>query len=355
VLVETARLAEFRNIAARDRLTKKQSEDIAATAQRMGLGVEPDVRLTSRNYAWNQVVSLFRMDDEALLMDRATYAGPSLILELGIVLAAADGTIDDEEVDHISRHLEGVFNLEPQIARRLEALKAILVRHPPGIRGIANRLKKILTEEHRKTVGEFIIGVAGSDGAVSREEIAMIKRLHKALDLPMSILDYFIAEAQASAGKAQPVEAQAQPALVLNPNRIRDIMIQTREVASILGKAMGELAPEEDEDTDMNEPPVVGAAAGADGDSNVDGVQKISSLETHFPGLDPRYQARLSTLLTQPSWDMDSFDHLVREHHLMPSGTISMVNEWAEEALGDFIIEEDEKIIIHRSLLEESS
>ncbi len=43
------------------------------------------------------------------------------MLELGIYIAAADGSVDDVEVDQVARFLESQFLLDPPDARRLEA------------------------------------------------------------------------------------------------------------------------------------------------------------------------------------------------------------------------------------------
>ena len=46
------------------------------------------------------------------------------MLELGIYVAAADGTVEDGEVDQVARFIESQFMLGPPAVRRLEALSA---------------------------------------------------------------------------------------------------------------------------------------------------------------------------------------------------------------------------------------
>ncbi len=67
--------------------------------------------------------------------------------------------------------------------------------------------------------------------------------------------------------------------------------------------------------------------------------------------LDPRYKALLEQLCRRQSWDRKSFEKLVREHGFMVSDAIDTINEWADEALGDFLIEDGDPVVLDLSLL----
>ncbi len=86
------------------------------------------------------------------------------MLELGIYVAAADGTVEDVEVDQIARFLESQFLLDPPDARRLEALKRVFVARPPTLTGLGKRLQIILTKDQRESVGRFLTGIAAANG-----------------------------------------------------------------------------------------------------------------------------------------------------------------------------------------------
>jgi len=68
-------------------------------------------------------------------------------------------------------------------------------------------------------------------------------------------------------------------------------------------------------------------------------------------GLGSRYQALLKQLLRRKSWDRKSFESLVRQHGFMVSDAIGTINEWADQALGDFLIEDGEPVVLNLSLL----
>ena len=110
-IVEVAKLASIHGFGERAKLTAKQSQSLAQTAQYVGFVIEPDARITNRPYSCKDLVSLLRTDDRPSLPADSRYHGASLMLELGMYIAASDGQVDDEEVDQIARFLESQFRL----------------------------------------------------------------------------------------------------------------------------------------------------------------------------------------------------------------------------------------------------
>ena len=107
-----------------------------------GALIEPDARLTNRPYSWDDVVSLLRREEGASHPTDSRYLAASLMLELGIYIAAADGSVDDVEVDQVARFLESQFLLDPPDARRLEALKRVFTARPPTLAGLGKRSRR---------------------------------------------------------------------------------------------------------------------------------------------------------------------------------------------------------------------
>ena len=103
------------------------------------------------------------------------------MLEMGLFVASADGDVGDEEVDHITRFLESQFLLDPPDARRLEALKQVLMNRTPSLTGVGKRLQAVLTVEQREVVGRFLVGIAAANGTIDRKEITALRRAYKAL------------------------------------------------------------------------------------------------------------------------------------------------------------------------------
>ena len=257
-LVEVSALAALHGYPERARLTRFQSEVLAQTAQFVGRVIEPDARLTGRPYAWKDRVALLRrsLDEEAgRPADNSRYLAASVMLELGIYIAAADGAVDDRAVDQVARFIESQFLLDPPEVRRLEALKRIFVTRPPTLGGLGKRLQSTLTHDQREAVGRFLAGVALANGIIDRKGISALKNAYRSLDIGVDQLNMLIEEARrasddpvevergddtASPGELIPPRLQpGRPTgIVLDDRRLSAILAETQVVIETLGKAM---------------------------------------------------------------------------------------------------------------------
>jgi uncharacterized tellurite resistance protein B-like protein len=358
VLVSAGHLATIHGIPQRVKLTAKQSESIAQTAHHVGFEIEPDARVTNRPYGWDEVVALLRPEESPGLPKDPRYAGASLMLQMGLFIASADGDVEDEEVDHITRFLESQFLLEPPDARRLEALKQVLMSRPVSLTGVGKRLQAVLTVGQRELVGRFLVGIAAANGTIDRKEITALRGAYKALGVDVGLLNHLLDEFHRAT--SEPVEVHrptvpARPGEVIPPRPIPESAItfdevllqrifqQTHEVAQMLGEAMRELDPEPGE-PEAEEPTV--------GPSPYSPPPDLPAAEHRFEGLDPRYHAVLAELLTRPAWSDSAFEVLVRRHKLMPSGTIDRINHWSHQQFDDPIVEDDgDNLTVNTSLI----
>jgi uncharacterized tellurite resistance protein B-like protein len=340
-VVEVARLAEIQQIAQRPRLTVRQSEELARTAQEVGFAIEPDTRVTGRAYSWDDVVALFRTDGASASPGDGRYAGASLMLELGLFVAAADGEVEAVELDHVARFLEAEFRLDRADTRRLEALKRVFLDRHPSLPGLGKRLQSHLTSSQRESVGQFLVGLAAADGAIDKAEIAALRGAYRALGIEAAKLNQLLDDLRrdTSGAAAEPSSEQAAPApplpeadgvVTLDPDRLRKILSETQEVARMLGEAMREA----DEQSDVPEP-----APAAPVPSSSAPIAAVPVADARFDGLDARYHPALAELFTRPSWSKFDFEALARRHQLMPSSTLEVINEWSQEKLDDLLIE----------------
>ena len=203
-LVEISKLASIHGLQERAKLTPSQSRVLVETAGYMGLAIEPDTRVTHRPYSWHDVVSLLRSDEEPDLPPDSRYLAASLMLELGIYIAAADGSVDDAEVDLVARFLESQFLLAPPDARRLEALKRVFTARPPTLAGLGKRLHSALSREQRETVGQFLTGIAAANGIIDRKELRALRNVYRALDIGVDRLNGLLEEFRRSS--REPIE-----------------------------------------------------------------------------------------------------------------------------------------------------
>jgi uncharacterized tellurite resistance protein B-like protein len=339
VLRDVSQLATIRGLASRPKLTPKQSDQLAQAAHDVGLSIEPDYRDSHRVYVWDDPVALFR---PATSPKDGRYAGASLLLGIGLYVASADGEVHAGEIDRVTHFLEGQFRLDPVDRRRLEALSRVLCLRRPTIAGLGKRVQAHLPVSAREEIGPILVHVAARDGAVSRKELASLRSAYKALGLDPASLERLLNDVRASALPAAlaslpgpvataPSVAKPVPALLLNEARLQQILSETHDVARLLGEAM----QDSEDEPDLVEPV-------SDSSSQIPalGVPVPPTIHSQFDGLEPRYHTALASLLARPSWPKTEFDDLARHHGLMPSSLFDVLNEWAQERLGDLIIED---------------
>ncbi len=248
----------IQGIGKRPKLTAKQSESLAHVAHDVGFAIEPDVRVTNRPYGWEDLVALYRPEERPSLPIDGRYSGAALMLEIGMFVAAADGVIEKEEVDHIASFLESQFLLDPADVRRLEGLKRVFLRQHPSISGIGKKFKAALTATQLESVGEFLVGVANANGAIDKKEISSLRSAYRALGIDAKALDRLLEDLSAeiegtdrsavgdrcrpTTGKRCPPVRPQQPLTIfkLDAALLDRLMHETRQVASLLDEAMQE-------------------------------------------------------------------------------------------------------------------
>jgi hypothetical protein len=349
-LVQVSKLAELHGLDARSKLTAKQSRALAQTAAYMGLTIEPDARLTTRSYSWEEVVALLRSEDGAGLPTDSRYLGAALMLELGIYVAASDGIVEDVEVDQVARFLESQFLLAPPDARRLEALKHVFMARPPTLAGLGKRLQSTFSREQREAVGRFLTGIAAANGIIDRKELNALRSSYRALDIGVDQLNRLLEENRrasqepievetgdpsAERGEEIPARSSASSTgLVLNEEILKHLMAETEKVAAMLGEAM-----REENFSEESQQPTISPV-----------------LDSRFAALDGRFHGILATLLTRQAWQKGEFESLARSCNLMPAGALDAVNAWAYDLFDDpIVIEQGDELGIQSHLVENIS
>ncbi|RCS54886.1 hypothetical protein DTL42_07175 [Bremerella cremea] len=341
-LVPVGVLAKVKGIPERERLTKAQCLKILQTADTMGLALEPDTRMTGTNYRWDEKVILFFRENDT--SDTAKYMAASALLRLGATIAEADGTVDDVELQFISSHLEGQFNLSEFDSKRLECLQYLLLHSQAGDNKIGKTLAKRLSREHRLVVGEYLVGIAAADEVITNDEVKALRKAYRLLELDTKDLDDLIAKHEASKATTATQPVSSDNELRLDHNEISRILSETRAVAGILEEAMSEV----DEDEDQY--PVPEPAPETRDESP---AVEASVNSSEVIDIDARYRPFLIAALAKDEWQEGDLRQLASSHNLMLAGAIEAINEWSTDRFGDWIIEEGDPIQIRQDLLEE--
>lgn len=356
-------LATLRGIDRRPKLTRVQASGVAETLAAFQLCVEPDPRQTLKPWAWDELVIVFRDDElDAHLQPKSQYAAAALVLNLAMMIAAADDEISNEEVEVMLEFIHERFRLSQSEHKRLQALTLALTHTNINLQGMAKQLEETLSKGQRSALGKLLIEVALADGTLDTGEKKGMKRAFKVLGLDG---DEAVQQAEetlaqrtremaepvtvrhgstTSEGEAIPPRPQTSAAsqvdqpIALDPTVIANILRETREIAQVLNTALADAPIEPDEFLPSTPTPASTPQSA------------LSSGPTQH--LESRFQPFLAELSTQNQWSVSDFDALARKYNLMPSGAIDVINDWADEHLGDFLLEGDGPYTVNKELLE---
>ncbi|HEX5399681.1 MAG TPA: HEAT repeat domain-containing protein [Verrucomicrobiae bacterium] len=338
------------------RITIAQSRFIADKIQWAGYCVEPDARFGSGSYGWGQTLGVFKPSASDSATPSTAYLGAANLLRLSVMIAAADGQIDEVELDVFRQVIENQLDLSQTDYQRLQILEKLLVKDSSSASKTLARIVKSVPAHKRLLIGKVLVRVAAADNVVTKEERRALERIFKAFEILPGMLEDLLSHACPSSqeGEARengerfskPVVASARRNFALDMEKVYAITNETKEVVGILSVVMQD-EPEQSTKT----PEVVAVPAPEVPKAHSDG--KATSQPTPFNGLDAPFQPVLERLLTRDSWSRADFGALARDFSFMPLKIRDTLNEWADEVLGDFILDGEDPIVIRRDLIAE--
>jgi uncharacterized tellurite resistance protein B-like protein len=372
-----AKLAEIQGFQPREKLTATQSRSLAQTAEDIGLAIVPDARITGRAYNWSDEVALFQPEggaalqherfiwhsgeftmkhsqpeDSVVIQQESGYRAASCLLELGMVIAAADGTVDPEELAHIERFLDDQFRLSSDESRHLKAYGILSSKKPHSISSLSKSLREALNVDQRAMIGKYLIGVAAAKGSIDRKEISALKKLYAALDIDVSELDAQLAELRQSSSK--PVEVQTgqrevyagetipmrtrTPVCPIDYKALERKRKETEEVSILITNALDQSESEMEQTDEV----VIDNTPATRDEANSPTSIDLPFSDEKLGSLDKRYHAPLAELLSKQVWSTAELANLAERYGIkMFGGMIAAINNWATDALGDSILNED--------------
>lgn len=366
---------------AQDNLTLPESKALAREVERYGYCLEPDPRHGAGNFWGNREVGLFQPPSGAVQSPSEHFQGAAALLQLCLLVAAADGSVDRGELDQFRQFIESQFQFTPDEHQRLIVLETLLARNAASAKVTLGRTAKRVPQDKHIVIAQFLVDVAAVDGVISPKEHKAMTRIFEALGLGEDTLETLIRNLPdtgrevviQSAEPARPGEPIPAPGrrdfatpFKLDMARVAAISAETHEVIGLLAKAMAE------DDAAEPEPRLVGqsetatmpvkvvepvplATNPAPQPTALVPVEAIVAATTPtgaaFDSLDVKYRAVAVRLVVRDTWSRAEFEAVAREHHLMPLSVFDAINEWADQQLGDFLLEGEATIIIHRNLL----
>jgi uncharacterized tellurite resistance protein B-like protein len=342
-------IATLAGIDERAKLTAGQSKQVAELILGLGWQFAPNPEVTGLPLAWNQELALYPAIPGETVDPHVS--GLVRLLYLAVTLAAADGVIEPEELDSFNQLIA------PQIQRDtdwrpLRATEASLRRDANVALRSLPQIAKLIPKESRPFVLRTMAHIAAADNEVTLDELKILRRMARAFDLDADAAGKLLREDEAfrevavdggrekTSGEAIPGRPADQPtAFALDHERIKALTQETHEVISMLSVVMAE--PDEAPATPpepVETPPI-----------------ESSAPITWLAGLDARYHAAVLTLVRHDELTTADFDALATKHHLMPDDLLNTINTWADETLGDFLLERGENLRIFRTLLPDTA
>jgi tellurite resistance protein len=337
--VTAGQLAGLLEIARRDKLSKSQSEKLAAAFEQAGACIEPDVRVLGGSYSWHEKLSVFTIDEDVTAHGRS-FPAAACVLQFGMAIALADGKAHDSELAHLAAHLDGAFHLSPLDRRRLDALRIAWMDRADDLLKLGKKMVERLGHEQRESLGRFLVVLAALEGQVGRDELATLRRAFRSLSLSPELLEQAIAEccpaaddglavvqqrtADTDAGEMIPPVASVK----LDMNAVEALIRETKAVSAALAAAMSDDsgAPMGGADPATQPAPTMTAAT-------PDADMSSAALPEPLAGL-------VSALRAKTEWTREDAEQLARQHGLMLNGAIEAINEWSIDALGTPVVDD---------------
>ena len=336
-------LIELWSPGREDKLAKREAVALAALLEKLGAGIEPDVRFGGSTPKPGSPIVLFRVESEASATPSSGYAAAAVLVRLAAALAAADGTVSDGERKLLADHLEGVLGLDSGECMRLDALLLWLSTQKVSLGGMARRLESLDAPE-RESIGHFLVEVAAADGQITPDEITMLTKLYKVLRLDESDV-YRVVHAFES-GDSEPVTVrsispddgrwslppQAAPGEVrLDHAKIAARREETARVAALLGEIF---VDDEEGTTPISDPAPVATG--------------------RIMGLDSAHSQLVDALRDQLSWSRADVESAAAAAGIpMLDAALDRINDAVLEACGEPLIDGHDPIEINDYALQE--
>ncbi|QWF21014.1 TerB N-terminal domain-containing protein [Nocardioides sp. LMS-CY] len=346
-----------------ERLSKPETVTLAQLLERLGLGVEPDVRLGGAPITPSTPVVVFRSGPQPPSTATLSYTAATTLLHLATAVSAADGYVSPEEQAHLVSHLQSALELSPGERTRLEAHLRWLTANGVKLTGLTKRVS-VLDQGQRSAIGDLLVAVAAADGVISPEEVSTLTKIYKLIELnpaevhsrlhahltgaarpapatgPVTVraggepdAGYPITEPPAeSAGKHRGDEEPGGVGLDLAS--IEAKFAETAAVSALLADIFN--GDSTDADQDPTGPP---SDAPSDGTSDPAADVPVVRL---VADLDAPHSAFVLALVERETWSRVELEELAALWQLMPDGAIDRINEAALDAADETLLDEDD-------------
>ncbi len=356
IYMRAGEIARVWGMADKVKLTLGESRDLAKMVVGFGMAIEPDARHTQSSYHWTEEIGLFPIVEQGDAAPSHGYMAAEALTQMCILIAAADGTVDADELEVFHEILDQSVQLSANDHERLMVRERLMLNDPALAAKNLSRIAARIPATKRSVIGEMLVRIAAVDSVITKEERRALAKVYRLLSLLPEQLETTMGVVMGRAGEmtirpgAPAQEGEAIPprprsgtsagSFALDIERIDTITRQTREVISILAEVMQE------EETAMP------AAAPSPTALPAATAPPAENVPEWLQGLAPRYHALVLQYAAQTELAWEEFEQACRSAKLMPADAIDTINEWADDALGDFLFEHnDGQVLIQSGLI----
>ena len=358
-LISISSLTNLIHIEKRVRLTPAQSKFLFSTARDIGYILIPDPRITGTPYRWNDNVAMYPLPNKGIFTSES-YPTVAFILELGMSIGLADGSISQEELDHLERFIFGSFELTPFDIECLKQYQQILILYPPSLEKLGTRLKEHLTETNKLIIAKYLRDMASVDGTLDPNEYKALNKIFKSMGLGKDDFQTLFPSDLTKKPSEQPIQiSQSSSAIIgetitpkgsipslspLDYNLIKKIFQDSLDAQN---KLIENLNQDDEEETEIEPKPIsLSTPESKSSSENFD--------EKDFLGLHPKYISFLKDVTEADTLSKVELLQICRNYGFMMNAAIEEINTWSEEHCKDYLFEstDEDEILFNLAIKE---
>ena len=356
IILQVSDIANQIGIEKREVLTATQSRELTSTVKDFGWVLVPDQMTSGTSYRWNDAVAIVPLVDKEKAVSE-NFQSAALIFEIAHGIAASDEGVSEVEENFLKTFISDQFSLNVFEIECLKGVQKVLEIQPPSLSKIGKRLSKHLVPEQKIALANFLGEIVLLDNKFVKEEQKAIKTVFKALEIDPAVSDELIKKFLVGHIPDEPItvlksgrtrKGEVIPPPVITPEfsmskeKLKQTMDDTRAVrdilASVFEQELEEIVVDIEPEVKIPESPV-------STDTKPNEFDLPFPSET-IPALDTKYLSMLYDIMKSNEMSQDDFTGLARKYNLMPRAAFDDINSWADEELGDFLLEESESRIL---------
>ena len=315
----------------RDKITKRQYDEISHVLGHTGYGLSPHPRLLVRAPKLDEKVFIYPIDEKK---NKKSELKESLLdriveIEVGVWLGISDEDQEMSVSEVLARHIETNSQLDDQ-ERRILSINLQWFLSSAGEISKYKRWFAEMTSERKEKLRRTSLSICQSYGESFSNALPRLETLYsllgyeshqvysdvyagKAIDGPISVREAI----EGPEGESIPIDSNGSKTVSLDSKKIDALVDETGQVRHILGGIFAE-----------NSQP------GQQKSENVSTVPNLAS------GLDRKHASLVMDFLKKDHWTESAIEKLAKKHGLMWQGSLEVINEWSFDLCEDELIEE---------------